>query len=472
MSWTVRSITGSASVVADMCLSSNGAIMFAGVSGVLGGSTDNGNGGIYRSFDYGANWTRVRNQIASGSYFFGIIKCDTTGRFLVACDRSEAQPTGGGQIQTSDDFGSGWTWFGDELARGGTAAYVSPGGNLMITLHNETYNSRIRYTQDYGRSWTNAIDYNSVIGGGSARLISIAANYDGTVILTSDNISTSRVHRCIEERGRLAAAVGSRDLTITPAFGGGYTLLNNPVETLWTSSISVFNTHNPSFPLGSFGSIDLDLYNIRYEIECYWYVGDAPYAYIQLSLNGFTATDTGSSNQTDPNTAVTGSIGSLTNWTNIINNGTTIDSNNTEFNQCFRNRFYCGYSPIVGSTDSFRYRTIIKGTLSLLNPAIQAGITDHSTAERNIYNQFSCENYTSTFPTSQFHFLFGDTLQNLVSNHQRLIGTSIYAAESLWTTAGYNAGINQIGLKFIEGSNLTTRTRNAQYRIRFYRVRK
>ena len=214
----------------------------------------------------------------------------------------------------------------------------------------------------------------------------------------------------------------------------------------------------------------MDQYNIRYEIECYFYPGEAQYAYIQLSLNDVAATD--SPSQNDPNTTLTGFLSSLSYWTNHINNGTTVDANTTEYNQCFRNRFYCGYSPFVGQADSFRYRTIIKGTLSLNHPAVQAGITDHSTTERNIYNQFSCENYTSS--TSQptiggIHWFFGATTVDLASNHQRIIGTSLYAAETFWTSAGYNNGINRIGLRFIEGSNIdTTRTRNAQYRYRIY----
>ena len=86
--WVVRNLTTSLAQVADCCMSANGAIMFVAMNGVIGGYTDNGNGGIYRSFDFGATWTKVRNPISAGNYYFGVIKCDATGRFLVACDQT------------------------------------------------------------------------------------------------------------------------------------------------------------------------------------------------------------------------------------------------------------------------------------------------------------------------------------------------------------------------------------------------
>ena len=474
-SWSVRSITGSASVVADMCLSSNGAIMFAGVSGVLGGSsTDNGNGGIYRSFDYGANWTRVRNQISAGSYFFGVIKCDATGRFLVACDRSEADPTGGGQIQTSDDFGSGWTWFGDELARGGTAAYVSPGGNLMITLHNQTYNSRIRYTQDYGRSWTNAIDYNSVIGGGSARLISIASNYDGTVILTRDNISTSRVHRCIEERGKLEVAATSRDLTITPAFGGGYTLLNNPTQVLWYSGITNQTTDIDTIYLDDFriiqGKIDLNQYDIRYEMDINWDYTSSGYfpAYIHLGLNSVQASSVTDISRNNAQTS----------WTNLTQPTYTTAA---PLDQMFNSRFLCGYSAGQGTGAAYRYRTTLSGTISLttrtnqqIHPAFSNDIALNS---RLIKNDFVSNSYLlEQINTNQFRIFTGDN--NVEAGQQTVRGFAIWDAsyENLWNLGSsggndLNSGVFRLYLRFTDVA-LNNRPRGAEVKYRIYRVRK
>ena len=476
--WVVRNITAGPSHIVDCCMSSNGAIMFAAASGVLGGSTDNGNGGIYRSFDFGATWTKVRNQIAAGSYYFGIIKCDATGRFLVACDQTQSTSAGTGQIQTSDDYGSIWTWFGDEQARGATAAFVSPGGNLMITTHGPIHNSKIRYSTNYGRTWINAINFDTIFSISDnlsgATLLTLASNHDGSLLLMRSDLNASKIYRCIEERGKLELLATSRDLTMTPAFGGGYTLLNNPVETLWATGTLDASTATafPEFNFSAQGAIDITLYNIRYEIDCYWNLQSVSPTFISLALNNFSPNDALGYN--DPFT--TGTILSAqTNWTNHINNGNNVDANGTEFNQCYRNRFYCGYSPdVVGSNNIYRYRAIMRGELSLQNrPTAQAGITDTmSVNERTIYNRFSCENYTAANDGGVR--LFGNTIVDYTSNHQRIYGTALWATEFNWNNNGVlSAGVNRMALR-LHGNNDWSdyKPRTALYTYRIYRVRK
>jgi len=479
--WVVRNITAGPAQVADCCMSANGAIMFATMNGVLGGTTDNGNGGIYRSFDYGATWTKVRNQIQVGSYFFGVIKCDATGRFLVACDESQTDPPGG-QIQTSDDYGSGWTWFGDEQARAGTAAYVSPGGNLMITAHDPAFSSRIRYSTDYGRNWINAISLNTILGAATIR--TLASNNDGSVILIRSN-NAAAVYRCIEERGKLELAATSRDLTITPAFGGGYTLLSTPTETLWFSGGFEIQTGNPQskidFDFLSAGKIDLTQFNIRYEIECYWSTGTWSYIYPLLAINDVRNIDLG----VNENGLAYDPLSGLTNWTNHINNG--VYGGAEEYNQTYRNRFFCGYFP--GSTtnnsapanDQIRQKSLMRGTLSLhRRPTGQTGITDASPNSRDILNIFTCDNYATRFYSGMSYLLNSSVQQgtDYGVNHQRINGTGIFPAEPVWS---YNAianspislGVQRLGLHLSEGGTTTLlRPRAAHFVYRIYRVRK
>jgi hypothetical protein len=473
-SWVVRNITAGPAQVADCCMSANGAIMFAAMNGVLGGATDNGNGGIYRSFDFGATWTKVRNPIAAGTtYFFGIIKCDATGRFLVACDQSQTEAATG-QIHTSDDYGSGWAWFGDEQARGATAAFVSPGGNLMITAHDPTYNSRIRYSMDYGRNWINAINFDTVFtvtdNLNGATLRTLASNHDGSVLFM--RASANAIYRCIEERGRLASVVGSRDLTITPAFGGGYTILNNPVETLFASG-SLITSTDTAFPFmdwSSRGEIDLTLFNIRYEIECNWnYSGSVyPAAFIHIAPNNITATDY---QNNDPNTS-NSFVAGVTNWTNIMAGGTWGNITG-EFNQSYRNRFMGGFAhQISGGLTEYRCRTVLNGELMLqTRPTGQSGITDPSPEERNIFNRFTCNNYTTQRVSGSWltYQTVGSDFQN---SHMRQDGTAIFSAQLYWN--GFLAsGINRIGLRLNDGFTPTdTRPRGAHYVYRIYRVRK
>ena len=466
--WTARTLSASAGYTNSLCLSRSGSIQY-----ITWATSGNTSSVIYRSFDYGVTFTLVQGHIADGGYWRRI-ECDATGRFVYATRYSNI--TSQHFVYRSEDYGATWAPFNSP---GYEDVWVSATGQFVAMMTNAwTWNAPyngivVAYSRDYGRTY-------GLANMGQNTIHTINGSGDGSVLVLG-SLSFSQSGFAGDGFIRVArqGQQNIQDLTVTGGtltkVGGVYTYtLPNYTEELWTSSIAVINAHNPSFPFGSAGSISLDQYNIRYEIECYFYNGNgnAPYAYIQLSLNDVTATD--SPSQNDPNTTLTGFLSSLTNWTNHINNGTIEDTNPTEFNQCFRNRFYCGYSPFVGVPDSFRYRTIIKGTLSLNHPAVQAGITDHSTNERNIYNQFSCENYTSSQPTiGGIHWFYGATDQDITNNHQRIIGTSLYAAETFWTSAGYNNGINRIGLRFIEGFDIaTTIIRNAQYRYRIYRVRK
>jgi hypothetical protein len=480
--WVVRNITAGPAQVGDCCMSANGAIMFATMNGVLGGATDNGNGGIYRSFDFGATWTRVRNQIAAGSYYFGVIKCDATGRFLVAGDESQTDPPGG-QIQTSDDYGSGWTWFGDEQARAATAAYVSPGGNLMITAHDPAFSSRIRYSTDYGRNWINAISLNTILG--TATIRTLASNNDGSVLLIrSDNAAA--IYRCVEERGKLELAATSRDLTLTPAFGGGYTLLSNPTETLWFSGGFEIQTGNPQskvdFDFLSAGKIDLTQFDIRYEIDCYWSTGTNAYIYPLLAINDVRNIDLGAFD----NGLSYDQLSGLTNWTNNINNG--VYGGSEVYTQTYRNRFFAGYFPpsttnsSAPTNDLIRQRSLIKGTLSLhRRPVGQTGIIDAAQNARDILNIFTCDNYATRF-YSGMNYLLNSSVQQGIDygvNHQRINGTAIFPAEPVFS---YNAmgagthmanGIFRLGFHLSEGGNTSSlRPRAAHYTYRIYRVRK
>ena len=490
-SWTIRNITAGPSHIFDCCMSANGAIMFAAANGVMGESTDNGNGGIYRSFDFGETWTKVRNQIAAGSYFFGVIKCDSTGRFLVACDQSQTEPLQGGQVQTSDDFGSSWTWFGDETARGASAAFVSPGGNLMITVHYAVQNSLVRYSTNYGRNWVTAIGFNDVFGlderlyGASIR--ALASNHDGSLLLVrSDYQSSSKLYRCVEERGKLELASTSSGLSLTPSFGGGYILSNNPVETLWFSGGFEIQTGNPQFKVdfdwSAAGKIDLNQYNIRYEIDCYWSTGTWSYVYPLLAINDILNTDVQGTSENLSHQELSG----LTNWTNNINNGSFGGSE--AYTQTYNNRFFAAYFP--GSTNNAnaganslqRQKSIIKGTLSLhRRPLAQTGILDGSENARDILNIFTCDNYSTRFYSS-FSYLMNSNAQQGIDygvNHQRINGTALFAASPIWTydSAGGGSqlanGIYRLGFHLSEGGTTTIhRPRAAHYTYRIYRVKK
>jgi len=477
--WVLRSITALSSNAADICMSANGSIMFAAIEGNFAGSSDNGTGGIYRSLDYGVTWARVRTQLAIGSsYFWGIIKCDATGRFLIACDQSYNPSEVTGQIHTSDDFGTTWTWSGDEQARGARVAFVSPGGNLMIVGHNTSFNSRIRISQDYGKTWRIAFDMNVLTGEFTIR--SISSNYDGSLLLltsTGPNI----IYRSFEERGKIALSPASKELNISNDFGGGYTFLNDPTIVLWYSGILNFDSnagiYNCSWPTTA--KIDLTKFNIRYEIDInYSFLpsqATAP-SYIQMGLNAVTSTS-----HTPPGTNKTHSV---TNWTNIVNNGA---SNGTaeEYNQTYRNRFYCGYRPPSTWTADYRNRQRLSGEISYNrrttdDPGIS---TDYSANSREIINRYTSDHIlvTRTLASNNDEwYVYSNPGPDTNDQHQRIHGTSIWNASAgyLWTsgegaTTALSQGIYNIALAFqaLGDTNLTY-SRPAECNIRIYRVRR
>ena len=466
--WVVRSLTATASSVADCCMSANGAIMFATIEGVFGGSTDNGNGGIYRSFDYGATWTRVRTQIATGSYFFGIIKCDATGRFLIACDQSLQPGQVTGQIHTSDDFGTTWTWSGDEQARGAKAAFVSPGGNLMIVAHNTNYNSAIRISEDYGKTWRLAFNMNVLIGASSIQ--SFASNHDGSVLLL-DITSGNLIYCSYEERGRLGLGAGSTDLSITPSFGGGYTLYNIPAgEVLWYSGVTTTTSDTASVYLDDFrdvrGKIDLTQFDIRYEMDILWNYTSViyPQCWIGLGLNMVQASSVANPTQNNAQTT----------WTNLSQ---TTFTGMTPFDQVYTSRFFCGFSGEQGTGTAYRYRTTMKGNISLVTRQTLQFLNDPVMNSRMIQNDFECNSCLLEPHTTANQFrIFSATDSNAGQQTQRGVAVWEASYDNLWNLGSVgandlNSGVYRLYLRFTN-TGTTNVFRGAQIKYSIYRVRK
>jgi hypothetical protein len=476
--WVLRSLTAIVSNAYDICMSANGSIMFAAVEGNLAGSSDNGTGGIYRSLDFGVTWARVRTQLSLGSsYFWGLIRCDATGRFLLACDQSYNPSEVSGQIHISDDFGTTWTWYGDEQARGARTAFVSPGGNLMIVVHYTSYNSQIRISEDYGKTWRFAFNMNVLTGESTIR--SFASNYDGSLLLlttTGPNI----IYRSFEEKGKIVLDNTSKDFYISNDFGGGYTFLSDPTIVLWYSARLNFDStagiYNCGWPTTA--KIDLTQFNIRYEIDINYSYLSAPssqVSYIQMGLNNVTSTSLSLSG------IPANKVHSVTNWTNIVNDGGTGTAQ--EFNQTYRNRFYCGYRPASNWSPDWRNRQRLSGELSFnRRTTADPGISpDHSANSREIINRYTCDNIpvlrTSAANNDEW-YIYSNPNVDTNDQHQRIHGTSVWAASAgyLWTSGEGSAlsqGIYNISLAFQDlNTTTTTYVRPAECSIRIYRVRK
>ena len=251
------------------------------------------------------------------------------------------------------------------------------------------------------------------------------------------------------------------------------TYFNNNSNVLWASG-SLITTTDTAYQFidwsSSAGPIELNKFNIRYEIECYWNYSNSSYppTYIVMGPNNNTASDN------TPNADTSNMyVGGVTNWTNIISGGTF--GNITQgYNQSYRNRFFCGFAPATSGGYDKRWRTILNGELSLqARPTGQSGITDLSTGERNIFNRFTCTNYTTLLTGNDWwRILQVGAGSDINDSHQRIDGTAIYAAQMFWE---YNTEsvVGQIALRLTDGVGpYNTTPRGAQYIYRIYRVRK
>jgi hypothetical protein len=227
--------------------------------------------------------------------------------------------------------------------------------------------------------------------------------------------------------------------------------------------------------------IDLTQFNIRYEIDINYNYLDinsrvTADSYIQMGLNAVTSTQAALS--TNPY-----HTHSVTNWTNIVNNG--VQGGSEEFNQTYRNRFYCGYRP--GSTwdANYRNRQRLSGELSYnrRTTADPYQSPDHSANSREIINRYTSDHTivvkTETSNDNRWS-VYSPNITETGNQHNRIHGTSIWAAThgNLWTAnegagTALSQGINNISLGF---QDLTTHYlfsyRPAEINYRIYRVKK
>ena len=466
--WTAQTLSASAGNTNSVCFSRSGSIQY-----ITWATSGNTNSVIYRSFDYGVTFTLVQGHIADGGYWRRI-ECDATGRFVYATrfNTISSQLF----VYRSEDYGATWAQFNSP---GYEDVWVSATGQFVVMITNTwTWNLApyngivVAYSRDYGRQDTFGI----FSLGQTSTIQTINGSGDGSVlVLGSLSITQSgfpgdgkiRVARQGQQNIQDLSVVGG---TISKA-SGVYTLTNDIV--LWASG-SLITSTDTAFPMidwsSTAGNIDLNLFNIRYEIECNWnYTASlTPEAHIHIAPNNVTAIDFA----TDPNTGYT-AVAGVTNWTRVLS-GPTYETSSGEFNQSYRDRFFCGFANQLGANlFDFRNRTILNGELMLqARPTAQSGISDTSQNERNIFNRFTCNNYSTQFVGSNWFIYSSGSGTDINNSTQRIDGTAIFSAGIYWS-ASFQSGINRIGLRLTDGFNTnTTRPRGAYYTYRIYRVRK
>jgi hypothetical protein len=249
---------------------------------------------------------------------------------------------------------------------------------------------------------------------------------------------------------------------------------------LWYSGIINVNdgVYHCVWPTTS--KIDLTQFNIGYEIDInYSFLTDrlAAASFIQLGLNSATSTSH------TPPSGTTNKVHSVTNWTNIINDGGSGTAQ--EYNQSYRNRFYCGYRPPSTWTADYRNRQRLSGEISYnrRTTADPNQSPDHSANSREILNKFTSDHILITRTTAANNdewYVYSQPGPDTPDQHHRIHGTSIWNASAgyLWTanegvgTALYQ-GVNNISLAFQDITTpTTTYARPAEVNFRIWRVKK
>lgn len=142
----------------SLAASADGSKLFAGV---------NPEGSLYRSTDFGANWSVV---IGTSSRNWNSIATNIDGTKVAAVDR-------GGDIWTSTDSGSTWTArrVGGQVHDWASIASSSDGAKLVAVATNGSENGFIYTSTDSGVSWSS-----NRAPAGNNQFTSVASSSDGT----------------------------------------------------------------------------------------------------------------------------------------------------------------------------------------------------------------------------------------------------------------------------------------------------
>jgi hypothetical protein len=239
---------------------------------------------------------------------------------------------------------------------------------------------------------------------------------------------------------------------------------------LWyADSRTVTTATYPSFDFTSKGKIDLSLYNIEYEIDINWDRNSAGvnFAFIQLGLNGVTS-DAYSINN------------AYTTWTNNIadpaqGNGVSF------FDQHYNQRFYCGYSPGQGSGSAYRYKSLLKGKLTMSyrtsgQTTDLPAYPDPSLDSRVLHNRFTCDSNVIEYVSSGQYKFYTNASGDLGGAQQEISGASFWEMtySNQYTSGSSNSISNGVySIQFLLGNNAgASQNRKFNANIRIWRVKR
>jgi hypothetical protein len=185
----------------------------------------------------------------------------------------------------------------------------------------------------------------------------------------------------------------------------------------------------------------------------------------------------------------TGVVGSTT-GSQCTNNNLVLSNDGgsgtaQEYNQSYRNRFYCGYRPPSTWAADYRNRQRLSGEISYnRRTTADPGISpDYSANSREIINRYTSDHILITRTTAANNdewYVYSNPGPDTPDQHHRIHGTSIWNASAgyLWTAnensnTALSQGIYNIALYFQDLTTpISTNFRPAELNYRIWRVKK
>jgi hypothetical protein len=441
---------------------------------------------IHRSDDFGVTWSLMFSDtslFSSDSGTFNRIECDSTGRYIYVTRRKQDSSTGTSAnlpMYQSADFGS--TWSASPLNIAMIDVWVSATGQHIcaVSTPQDFLSVLLYYSSDYGRTY-DAVSlglgllFRCLVGSGDGSTLALGAvnyvNFNEVGVLSADGkIRVSRVSARTEiaTTGLNESAMINGIMNITPAVQ------------LWERTDRYENGTNGLYLLDfTRGKIDLAQYDIGYKIEFYW--NHTPEFNIMqwnyLGLNNLHSAN-GNYGQNPPNFS---SVTTMTYDSQFDRNSNSV---------FYQGRAYVGYQEPtnLNTNTSFRYSTILQGTMSMNHRrapqfganSISAG-NDWSPNMKVLRTEWTCNNYTSHIANNTYPYDWGIRSQiqsDYQNTHMRIEGTSLW--DMTYGGVYYADGANSIGngvhRMFILSAENTTftsvRPRGCYLQFQIYRIRK
>jgi hypothetical protein len=379
----------------------------------------------------------------------------------------------------SDNYGSGWYqtvgWNSiEDIWVSGTGQFI-----IGVSVPNP-FISNNRYlciSIDYGLNTS----YYSL--GNTTTFRTINGSADGSVlVLGSVNFSEGSPSYNGDGFIRIARQ-GQQNIQDLQVTGAGTTLTKAngiyslnityavPSEELWYTGINYVPDASNNIFLDDFsaikGKINLNQFDLRYEIDINWdYTGTTyPYTFINLGINSVEASSVPNPTQNNAQTM----------WTIAYQpqlNTSTINP------QVYTSRFFCGYSGGQGTGVIFRYRTTLSGKISLTTRTTAQFTNDINLNSRLIRNDFVSNSNLLQQHSTPSQFLIYPGLNDIGNNQHTVRGYALWdtSYENLWNVGAaegkdLNSGVFRLYLRFTDEA-LTSRSRAAEVKYSIYRVRK